>query len=141
MTIQFFLPMLPPTVTAQEKQLGVSRAGKPYVYDSPDVKAARQKFIAALADARSRHGPPEKLACGVRLTTRWCYRIPDGSGHHDGEYKITRPDTDNVIKLFKDCMTRAGFWRDDALVASELTEKFWADVPGVFVKIETIKGG
>ena len=140
MTIQFFLPMIPPTVTAQEKQLGVSRAGKPYVYDSPDVKAARQKFTAALVQARERHGPQQKITTGIRLTTRWCYRIPDGSGHHDGEYKITRPDTDNIIKLFKDCMTRVGFWRDDALVASELTEKFWADVPGVFVKIETIEG-
>ena len=138
MTIQFFLPMIVPTVTAQEKQLGVSRAGRAYIYDSPDVKAARQKFTAALAEARQRYGPGEKIDCGVRLTTRWCYRIQDGSKHHDGEYKITKPDTDNTIKLFKDCMTRAGFWVDDALVASELTEKLWAAVPGVFVKVETI---
>lgn len=139
MTIQFFLPMIVPTVTAQEKQLGVSRSGRAYIYDSPDVKAARQKFTAALAEARQRHGPGEKIDCGVRLTTRWCYRIPEGSQHHDGEYKTTKPDTDNMIKLFKDCMTRAGFWVDDALVASELTEKFWAGVPGVFVKIETLQ--
>lgn len=141
MTIQFFLPMIPPTVTAQEKQLGVSRAGKPYVYDSPDVKDARAKFTAALVQARERHGPQQKITTGVRLTTRWCYRIPDGSGHFDGEYKITKPDTDNAVKLFKDCMTRAGFWRDDALVASELIEKFWADRPGIYVKIETFERG
>jgi Holliday junction resolvase RusA-like endonuclease len=140
MTYQFFLPMVVPTVTAQEKQLGVTRAGKAYIYDSPDVKAARQKFTAALVDALHSHGPEEKLTCGVRLTTRWCYPIRDGSGHRDGEYKITKPDTDNTIKLFKDCMTRAGFWKDDALVCSELTEKFWSDVPGVYVKIETIGG-
>lgn len=141
MTYQFFLPMIVPTVTAQERRIGVNKSGRPYVYDSPDVRDARQKFTAALVDALHRHGPSEKLTCGVRLTTRWCYRIPEGSRHRDGEYKITRPDTDNTIKLFKDCMTRSGFWKDDALVASELTEKFWADVPGVYVKIETIEGG
>lgn len=27
-------------------------------------------------------------------------------------------------------MTLCGFWTDDALVASEICEKFWADVPG-----------
>ena len=35
-------------------------------------------------------------------------------------------------------MTKCGFWRDDALVASEITEKFWADVPGIWIRIEEL---
>ena len=31
------------------------------------------------------------------------------------------------------CVT--GFWLDDAQVASEVAEKFWADIPGIFVQI------
>ena len=41
------------------------------------------------------------------------------------EPKDTKPDTDNLQKLLKDCMTAVGFWVDDAQVCSELTEKRW----------------
>ena len=66
---------------------------------------------------------------------KWCF--PRGR-HGNGEYRTTRPDTDNLQKLLKDCMTAAGFWKDDALVASEIVEKFWADVPGIYVRIEEL---
>ena len=35
-------------------------------------------------------------------------------------------------------MTKVGFWKDDALVASEITEKFWADQPGIYIRIEEL---
>ena len=41
-------------------------------------------------------------------------------------------------KLLKDCMTTVGFWKDDALVASEIVEKFWARIPGIYIKIEEL---
>ena len=41
-------------------------------------------------------------------------------------------------KLLKDCMTVTGFWLDDAQVASEVAEKFWADIPGIFVQIRPL---
>ncbi|WP_217442286.1 RusA family crossover junction endodeoxyribonuclease [Myxococcus sp. CA039A] len=31
-----------------------------------------------------------------------------------------------------------GYWTDDAIVASEIIEKFWADLPGIYVKIEEL---
>ena len=30
-------------------------------------------------------------------------------------------------------MTECGFWMDDAQVASELCEKFWAEIPGIYI--------
>lgn len=33
---------------------------------------------------------------------------------------------------------KVGFWTDDALVASEMCEKFWADVPGIYIRIEKL---
>ena len=132
---EFFIPLKdPPTVTHQEKQVTV-RNGKPVFYEPPELKAARALLTAHLAKFR----PSEPMTCGVRLTTKWLY--PDRSGRHrDGEYKTTKPDTDNTIKLFKDCMTAAGFWKDDAQVASEHTEKFWVTTspPGIYVKIEVL---
>jgi Holliday junction resolvase RusA-like endonuclease len=35
-------------------------------------------------------------------------------------------------------MTEAGFWKDDALVASEICEKFWAETSGIYVRIEEL---
>lgn len=32
-----------------------------------------------------------------------------------------------------------GFWADDALVASEITEKFWAAVPGIYINIQELE--
>lgn len=130
--IAFFMPMIPPTVTAQEHQITV-RNGKPVVYDTSAIKEARAKLTACLAQ----HKPEQSYTRGVRLIVKWCF--PRGR-HKDGEYRITKPDTDNLQKLLKDCMTRCGFWKDDALVASEVVEKFWSDVPGIYIMIYELGG-
>lgn len=131
MITEFFMAMKSvPTVTHQEKQVHIVN-GKPVFYEPPRLKAARVKLMAHLAQ----HRPDEPLTCGIRLISSWCF--PKGK-HQDGEYKLTAPDTDNLQKLLKDCMTAVGFWKDDALVASELCEKFWAEVPGIYIRIEEL---
>ena len=131
--IEFFIPLKKvPTVTQQQHRITI-RNGKPIVYDSPELKSARMLFISHLAE----HTPEKMYTSSVRLITKWCFPIT--GKHHDGEYKYTRPDTDNLLKLFKDCMTDAKFWKDDALVVSEITEKFWSAIPGIYVRIEEIK--
>ncbi len=35
-------------------------------------------------------------------------------------------------------MTDLGYWKDDAQVASETVEKFWADLPGIYIEIEQL---
>lgn len=134
MTIHIFLPGPPPTVTQQEHGLAVNKRGKPFVYDTHEIKAARAYFRESLAP----HAPDEPLgsAHGVRLLVKWCW--PAGDNHRDGEYKLTKPDTDNLQKLLKDELTRLNFWKDDALVASEIVEKFWAKKSGIFIQIEEL---
>lgn len=130
MTIKFFMAMEPPTVTHQEHKVAVIK-GKPVFYDGPELKAARQKLSAYLAGYR----PKKRYECGVQLIVKWCF--PRGE-HKNGEYRITKPDTDNLQKLLKDCMTAVGFWKDDALVASEIVEKFWTDIPGIYIQIKEL---
>ena len=72
----------------------------------------------------------------MRLLVKWCF--PSDGRHADGEWKTSKPDTDNLEKALKDEMTRLRFWRDDAQVASEIAEKFWSDVPGIFVRVEML---
>lgn len=128
---EFFLAMIPPTVTHQEHKVAVVK-GKPIFYDPPELKAARQKLMAYLG----KEVPEEPYRKGVRLMTKWCF--PDDGSHGNGSYRTTKPDTDNLQKLLKDCMTRVGFWEDDALVASEIVEKFWSQVPGIYIRIEEL---
>lgn len=128
--MEFFISMIPPTVTHQEKKVHVVN-GKPVFYEPEELKAARQKLIAYLG----KHVPETPFYCGVRLIVKWCF--PKGK-HEHGEYKTTKPDTDNLQKLLKDCMTTVGFWDDDALVVSEVVEKFWAEIPGIYIKVEPL---
>ncbi len=131
MVTEFFMPMLPPTSTHQMKQVRVVD-GKPVFYEPREVKAARIKLHAHLG----RHAPAEPFIGPVRLTTWWCF--PVSGRHHDGEYRTSRPDTDNLVKMLRDVMTELHFWKDDAQVASEVTEKYWADIPGIYVKVESL---
>ena len=121
------MAMIPPTVTHQEKQVHVV-SGKPVFYEPAELKRARQKLIGHLA----KYKPDGRLEGSLELVTKWCF--PRGS-HRDGEYRITKPDTDNLQKLLKDCMTTVGFWKDDALVCREIVEKFWAEVPGIYIRV------
>lgn len=131
MKTEFFMPMIPPTCTHQEKQVKVIK-GKPIFYDPPEVHTARMKLINYLA----KHIPAEKYNGPVELVVKWCF---PRSRHKNGEYRITKPDTDNLQKLLKDCMTAAGFWKDDALVCREITEKFWAEVPGIYIRVSELE--
>ena len=130
MVTEFFMAMVPPTVTHQEHRVAVIN-GRPVIHDGPELKDARQKLTAYLTD----HRPKVRYECGVSLMVKWCF--PKGR-HRNGEYRITKPDTDNLQKLLKDCMTDVGFWKDDALVAREIVEKFWADLPGIYIRIEEL---
>lgn len=128
--MEFFMPMIPPTITYQEHDVKVVN-GKPVFYDPPELKAAKAKLMGHLY----KHAPLEPIQCGVALHSKWCF--PRGR-HKDGEYRITKPDTDNLQKMLKDCMTKCRFWKDDALVAFEAVEKFWAEIPGIYIRVEEL---
>lgn len=136
MRISFFLPGIPPTITQQEHKVRVVK-GKPVVYEPQELKTTRDKLCGYLMMARKKYGPPAKLLGPVRLVTKWFWpELHAGDGY---SWKVTRPDTDNLIKMFKDCMTKVGYWKDDAQVVSEITEKMRGPQPGIYVEITTME--
>jgi Holliday junction resolvase RusA-like endonuclease len=124
--------VIPPTITHQEMTVSI-QSGKPVFYEPAVLNAARSKLEAYLAPFT----PEKKYVSAVRLITKWCFPIKNKK-HGNGEYKATKPDTDNLQKLLKDVMTNVGFWSDDALVACEIIEKFWAEKPGIYICIEEL---
>lgn len=64
--MEFFLPMIPPTVTHHDKELhAFMKDGKPraVLHDSAELKDARAKLRAHLAA----HRPPERMTGAVSL--------------------------------------------------------------------------
>ena len=131
MKYEFFMNINPPTVTHQEKRVAIKN-GKPVFFEDTNLKNARMLFMAQL----SRFRPAEPMKGAVELLTKWCYI----GKVIEPKYKTTKPDTDNMIKLLKDCMTRSNFWADDAQVACEITEKFVVpERPGIYVRVKELE--
>ena len=129
----FFVAMNPPTSTAQMRKVRVVK-GKPVFYDPPAVKEARNLLLAHL----NLHKPQMPMLGAVMLKALWLF--PKGKKHKNGEWRSTKPDTDNLQKLLKDCMTQLGFWKDDAQVAREVAEKRWSDEPcGIYIEVEELE--
>lgn len=98
--------------------------GHAQIYKTPALRDLEAKYISLLRP----HAPQKPWSCPVGLSVTWLFRKPKGA---KGIYKTTKPDTDNLMKTLKDCLTCAGFWVDDALVVCEFCTKMWAakDLP------------
>lgn len=132
--MKFFVNCNPPTATAQEKKVALVK-GRVVFYEPSNLKAAKSQLTFHLL----RHRPKEPLKGPLSLTVLWLF--PKGKNHKDGTWRITRPDTDNLEKMLKDCMTRCGFWRDDAQVVKEYVEKKWSENPvGIEIEIVELEG-
>lgn len=121
----------PPTVTAQEKKVRVVN-GKPVFYMPESLRSAYAELTVKLAKFA-----PEKPYTGpLKLECAWVFTPPRGT---KGDWKITKPDTDNLQKMLKDVMTRCGFWPDDALVCYEGVMKCYAPAPhGIHIAISSL---
>ena len=129
--IEFFVPLRTINdTTLQEQKTGVNKkTRKPYKYDTDAIKSLRQDYIAWFG----LYAPEEPLTGAVSLTVVWQYPRED---HYQMEPKTSRPDTDNMVKLLKDQMTKLRFWEDDAQVYREQLVKVYADPSGIYVKVE-----
>lgn len=166
-TLQFVIRMKEiPTVTHQEKRIAAKMAKdedgkvrrKPVVYESAELKEARQKFrtyATRVLQKAQQDGAFTTVAAGqpVALGVVWMFQRPkslekkikakakDGVVRTDAGaalWKVTKPDTDNLIKLLKDEMTQAGWWHDDAQIVIERSMKIYADAPedvGIMVTV------
>lgn len=131
--VEFFINIIPPTVTHHDKKLAVSKNGKPYMYDSMELK----KVKAELRDHLAGHKPKEKLEPPIRLVVKWCFPLKEGK--KNGQYMTEKPDLDNSLKTLMDRMTKLDFWKDDCHVASLVLEKFYAEITGIYIFAEEIE--
>ena len=130
--MKIFLILDPPTVTAQEAKVAIIK-NKPVFYKPKKLKQARNILIKHLKVFK----PLKPMEGPISLNVIW--RFPKGKKNKHFEWRITKPDTDNLEKMLKDCMTEVGFWIDDAQVVLEHVEKVWSDEPtGIIIEINIL---
>ena len=129
---EFFIPLKKiPSVTAQQhRAIGQGKGKKVLFIDTPELANARALYMSHLAA----HKPKAPAEGPFSLKVYWCYQ--ETKKHPAGTWKVTRPDTDNLQKLFKDCLTKVGFWKDDNQVVEETIGKGYERYEGIYVKIE-----
>lgn len=120
--IKFFF-RIEPDISTLTHQNGIKPFvlnGKASMHKTKELENLEAFYISHL----KKKAPEKPWNCPIYLKTAWYFKRPKGK---KGRLKTTKPDTDNLIKTLKDCMKKAGFFKDDALVAVELTSKFWVD--------------
>ena len=142
--ISFRIDCIPPKSTHQASlRIMKRRDGSQFVGKMENSKGAQVKrdLISLLAE----HRPAEPFAGPVHLDIDWTYpwrkSEPKRNRITGARWCDTRPDCDNLAKMLIDCMTRLGFWGDDSQVARLTFSKWWADRPGIEVRVEELEGG
>lgn len=117
--IRFVLKAQPQRTTLQEKGISVIKSGDkiiPKPYTPGKVRNAKDYYIIHL----HKHSPKEPLKGAISLRIVFHFKTETKRG-----WKVTKPDVDNMAKLFIDAMTETGFWKDDNQIACLGVAKRW----------------
>ena len=114
-----YLPIEPPTRTAQQKGLRVVH-GHAQFYEKREVAEAK----SLLKDLLLRFVPDETIKGAIRLSVTFAFGTKEKKKQRF-EYRTTRPDLDNLFKGLADCMTDLGFWDDDSQIVDLSLRKLW----------------
>lgn len=115
MSILIEIPGNPSSKTAQQKGEAVVH-GHIHHYKKASVREAERVLSWQL----KRFVPDEPLTGPIRLRVEWFFELKKQKRE---EWKITRPDLDNLEKGLLDVMTDLGFWRDDSQIVVKITTK------------------
>lgn len=131
--ISIFIEGNPSTRTAQQKGVTVIK-GRVHHYEKKEVRLAKEALMYHLMSYR----PKAPIEGPVEVFIEWKFGLKKCKRT---EWKITRPDLDNLEKNCLDCLTACGFWKDDAQIVSKTTMKM--QVPdgegSLYIRIESLR--
>lgn len=142
MIIDFTLHCNPPRHTAQGSYtiLRNKKTGKQFIGKKSNSKAIQTKteLMAMLLPYRPKIALKGAVSCEIEVVYAWRASEPKKNKITGYKWCDTRPDIDNWLKQFFDCLTRLGFWNDDSQVASLTFSKRWGDKPRISVHINEL---
>lgn len=137
-SLSFCLECVPPTATAQGKRMAVMH-GKPFFFESKEMKEAKRRLGLLLARFRPSRPLPSPLSLTIEVD--WPFRHEDLRKRNSNRIPhVGKPDLDNWVKGFMDLLVEMGFFEKDHEVAELNLRKFRSLRPGISVKIEQIEG-
>jgi len=107
----------PPTRTAQQKGLKVVN-GHPMFFEKKVVRDAKTELMWKLKP----YVPSKPMEGPLSITISWAFELKSCK---KPQWKITRPDLDNLEKGLLDVLGKMGFFKDDAQIVEKYTNK-WA---------------
>jgi Holliday junction resolvase RusA-like endonuclease len=107
---------------------------------SKELNEAKKVFMLHFAKKR----PDEPLDGTYQLTVVFTFPWLKGHGKRLQERcrairKNTKPDTDNLVKVFKDCLEKSGCIVNDSRIARETVEKRHGDDIGIQYVLKPIE--
>lgn len=106
---------------------------------SKELNDAKKVFMLHLAKKK----PPEPLDGCFQLHVVFTFPWLKGHGKRLQERarairKNTKPDTDNLVKVFKDCLEKSGCLINDSRIARDVIEKRHGDDVGIQYRLSPI---
>lgn len=80
-------------------------------FEGKDIKAAREFYLSEIGP----EAPKTPFNGPISVSVEFYYPIKDK--RKKGQFKTSRPDCDNLVKLLLDCMTQLRFWNDDSQIS------------------------
>lgn len=138
--------------------------GEPKAQQRPRAFAKRMgnKFVARVYESGTAEGWKSQIAMAARphvagltgplwLHVVFLFNRPKshyGTGKNAATLKdsapvwhTSKPDSENLVKAVKDCLTQIGMWKDDSQVCSEFVQKKYVreiDSPGALIEISML---
>ena len=137
--IEFTLNCNPPKHTAQGSStiLKNFKTGKYFIGKKSNSNAieAKTMLLCMLMPYRPKTTLEGSLKCEIEYIYAWRNSEPKKNRLLGFRWCDTRPDADNILKQFFDCLTTLRFWNDDSQVSDLHFSKKWGDEPKINVKI------
>lgn len=130
-SVEASLPIVPPRTTHQQKKVAV-RDGRPFFYRGKSLKQAEATLEWALMPVRPRRPLAGPLALDVLVT------FPFRKGKKRCSLHVEKPDIDNWLKGFLDCMQRLAFFRNDSAIVELRCRKRRGSCPGIWFCLSEI---
>lgn len=143
--VRIWISCRPPERSAQQKKLARRPDGKgghnTFPVQNPEYQKQKLSLTAILMTHKAK--PPVPIECAVDLTLILCWRYRTSEPKKNRLMpvpKVTRPDPDNIVKLYLDAFVGAGWLSDDSIVGRLVVCRRWTRYPGIGIILEPDRG-
>ena len=133
---------VPGKAVPQARPASSFRGGKYWRYDPPKCREYKNKILQCLKwqcgisqDNYEYSGAVKVEVIEYRKIPKSWSKIKRAAALENKIRPVTKPDTDNILKIVKDALNGV-LWKDYAQVVSDKIEKFYAQEPRLVVRVE-----